>query len=97
MPRKVVNDKTTGKFVRKFICDSCQLIKINGVVCHETGCPEAWKDESRECVECGMDFQPEERYQQTCDPHCYATFMGMPCGCGCSICEAIREDEENSY
>lgn len=27
------------------MCDSCEVLTINGVYCHELGCPEAWKDE----------------------------------------------------
>jgi hypothetical protein len=43
------------------------MLSINGVACHEIGCPDAWKDETRECFECGCDFEPEQRYQQVCD------------------------------
>lgn len=25
------------------LCDQCQVCIINGVPCHEIGCPEAWK------------------------------------------------------
>ena len=51
-------------------CPSCELLTINGVVCHETGCPEAWKDYSRECKWCGGDFIPEERLQDCCCDEC---------------------------
>lgn len=47
-------------------CDQCQVAYINGVRCHETGCPLAWRDEIRECSECGCDFEPEDRYQRVC-------------------------------
>ena len=47
-------------------CDQCELLMINGVRCHETGCPLAWQDEVRECRECGCDFEPEERRQVVC-------------------------------
>lgn len=49
------------------MCNACNVLNINGVNCHETGCPEAWRDYSRECNECGCDFQPESRYQSICD------------------------------
>ena len=32
---------------RPVICDSCEVLVINNVICHETGCPDAWKDETR--------------------------------------------------
>jgi len=43
-------------------CDQCQMLSINGVACHETGCPNTharWDSESgwvkqRECFECGF-------------------------------------------
>ena len=30
-----------GRYINKFRvhCDSCQMLSINGVACHETGCP----------------------------------------------------------
>lgn len=50
-------------------CDSCEVVYINGVRCHEQGCPEAWKEKKVACFVCGFDFQPEERYQNVC-PDC---------------------------
>lgn len=62
------NEKT-GKVERheEHSCDSCELIRINGVVCHETGCPDAWQDSTRECFDCGIEFIPAELYQRLCD------------------------------
>lgn len=51
-------------------CDGCAPCAINGVFCHETGCPDAWRDEARECKECGFGFQPDERHQTCCDDCC---------------------------
>jgi hypothetical protein len=48
-------------------CDSCQAAVIQGVFCHETGCPEAWHDSVSECEECGCDFSPVERRQRVCN------------------------------
>lgn len=48
-------------------CDQCNVLYINGVRCHETGCPEAWRDHTVECGDCGCDFQPDERHQTICD------------------------------
>ena len=25
-------------------CDGCAILSINGVLCHETGCPDSWRD-----------------------------------------------------
>ena len=48
------------------MCDSCEALMIQGVHCHEIGCPDAWKDQVRECKWCGDNFIPEERYQVYC-------------------------------
>jgi hypothetical protein len=47
-------------------CNSCSPSMINKVLCHETGCPDSWRDYTRECFTCGCDFHPEERYQCNC-------------------------------
>jgi hypothetical protein len=53
-------------------CDQCQQIRINGVACHEAGCPNSNKqwDSGREqwvayrdCFECGYPVEVGE----TCD------------------------------
>lgn len=59
-------------------CQSCQLVRINGVVCHETGCPDAWRDDLRECKWCGQDFAPEHGRQTCCDAICAAACAGLP-------------------
>jgi hypothetical protein len=51
-------------------CTGCELLRINGTLCHETGCPEAWRDSVRECVSCGFDFKPDERWQRFCAEEC---------------------------
>ena len=38
--RTVTKDRATGRFQRSYSCSSCQLLRINGVVTHEMGCPE---------------------------------------------------------
>lgn len=48
------------------ICDSCDAVFINGKKCHEHGCPSKYKDEIRECKECGCDFEPESNRQTMC-------------------------------
>lgn len=58
-------------------CEQCQLISIQGVVCHESGCPDAWKDEIRECKECGVEFEPESQHDAFCDTQCNQEYHGI--------------------
>jgi len=48
-------------------CDSCEVLYINGIKCHEHGCRNAWMDSTTECFECGCDFYPSYCYQAICD------------------------------
>jgi hypothetical protein len=86
------------------MCQSCQALRINGVLCHEIGCPDAWKDYSRECKNCGCNFRPEESDQQFCDEGCAASYWGLDANeedsldyqCGCCECgETGRDLDEN--
>ena len=47
-------------------CTACEVLMINGVRCHEIGCTEAWKEQTRQCRLCGDSFKPDHRYQNTC-------------------------------
>jgi len=47
-------------------CPACEVSMINGVRCHEHGCPEAWRDSIKTCRECGCDFKPENSEQCLC-------------------------------
>ena len=58
------------------MCQSCEAMRINGVLCHETGCPDAWRDEKRECKWCGSPFTPEDRNQRFCDEDCAESYYG---------------------
>ena len=51
-------------------CNSCDAIMIQGVFCHETGCPDSWKGKEKECKWCGGKFMPEEKYQKFCCEDC---------------------------
>lgn len=62
---------------KRLTCTGCQLARINGVVCHEHGCPDAWKGERRECPECGTKFAPEHRHQRHCDASCQIAYTGL--------------------
>jgi len=55
-------------------CRSCDDAMINGVHCHETGCPDAWRDELRECRWCGQTFKPGNRTQFFCCQGCADSF-----------------------
>lgn len=57
----------------KHRCESCEVVCINGVRCHEYGCPAAWRDELRECLWCGQAFSPDNREQRYCSADCYET------------------------
>ena len=59
---------------RRITCHSCELVRINGLVCHETGCPDAWRDSKRECKWCGSTFVPEDSDQRTCDQSCWDSY-----------------------
>ncbi len=48
-------------------CDGCNIVMVNGILCHETGCPDEWRDLEIECSECRFEFQPENRDQTICD------------------------------
>lgn len=48
-------------------CDGCSPSRINGVLCHETGCLYAWKDHTRPCFQCGCGFYPTDRFNKVCD------------------------------
>jgi len=50
-------------------CDHCAAAMINGVFCHETGCPVAWEHQTRTCRLCGDHFQPDHDRADTC-PDC---------------------------
>lgn len=54
-------------------CSSCNVSVINGVICHETGCHEAYRDETRECRWCGKMFKPEDKDQAYCSSDCYCS------------------------
>ena len=57
-------------------CDSCEVLVINNIICHEIGCPDAWKDETRKCFNCGVSFKPEQPHQKTCSDDCAEEYYG---------------------
>lgn len=64
------------------ICGACQIVTINGILCHEIGCPDAWQTETRECEECGAEFTPESKWDKTCSHACEIDYSGADCFCG---------------
>lgn len=74
MPICVRQDRATGRFRRVVRCDSCQVLVINGLICHETGCPESYKDDVRDCKWCGQNFKPESMHQICCDEECAGAY-----------------------
>lgn len=59
----------------------CNKLRINGLVTHESGCPENWRGLTRKCSFCGAAFTPEERFQRCCDHSCQAAYDGASCDC----------------
>ena len=57
-------------------CDACEMLTINGLACHETGCPDAWRDHDRECDWCGQRFQPEAKGTRVCSDDCAESYYG---------------------
>ena len=57
-------------------CDQCQAIRIQGIICHETGCPnshidlDTGKPYHKECKWCGSEFELQEKYQEFCCAEC---------------------------
>ena len=72
-------------------CGSCDSATINGVYCHETGCPDAYKTEIRSCKWCGSEPEPEHPRQQFCENLCYAYYYGQIARCNKSIDKIRRE------
>lgn len=51
----------------RIACSQCQALAINGVPCHELGCP----NEPRECEECGCAIESHHRHCQDCNEAIY--------------------------
>ena len=52
---------------QRVTCDQCQMLSINGVACHETGCPNIgarWESgtwvKQRKCFDCGCTVDASE-------------------------------------
>jgi hypothetical protein len=60
------DDEETTSHVK---CDQCEMVSINGVACHEIGCPNSkktWNESAqtwlkvRECFNCGFEVYGDE-------------------------------------
>lgn len=54
----------------KIMCNSCEVVCIQGMNCHEIGCPNSWVDVKRECLWCGQYFLPQDKRQKCCNDDC---------------------------
>jgi len=70
----------TVPFKGQTMCQSCEVVRINGVLCHEIGCPDAWQDYLVECAWCGSDFLPAFKGQDCCSADCAECYHGWPEG-----------------
>jgi len=57
-------------------CPSCEVVVLNGILCHEHGCPDSHIGALRECDWCGSEFHPEERGHRFCDEDCQLSALG---------------------
>jgi len=46
----------------KITCDQCDILVINNVVCHETGCPNTQKGYYKEGIWISTEEESEENY-----------------------------------
>jgi len=70
-------------------CDQCQIVRINGIPCHETGCPDSWDGATGECENCGCEFELTHRGHSFCDDSCAASYHGWPSE------DAMEEEEDD--
>lgn len=66
------------------MCDHCEVMYINGIKCHEIGCPVAYLDYTAECRWCGQKIKPYEGIREPdgrsfCDNSCYCYYYNLPC------------------
>lgn len=59
------------------MCASCEVFYINGVKCHELGCPDSWRDDNRSCEWCDGDFVPKFKEQNCCSADCASDYYGI--------------------
>ena len=67
-------NRTKQNWRIKTMCSQCEALMINGVYCHETGCPMAHRHTVRECKWCGQNFCPEHQNDYHCSVSCYNAY-----------------------
>lgn len=70
----------------------CNITMIQQVLCHEPGCPEAYKDETRRCKWCEEAFTPEHRRQVCCSHLCEVAYENLNCDCSECLVAVLVED-----
>lgn len=55
-------DADDGQSVLRVRCSQCQAATVNGITCHEHGCP----NQKSECRECGGVCEKHERLCESC-------------------------------
>lgn len=71
----------TRKKTVKPRCPHCEVLCVNGVACHETGCPESHVDPATgephraECAWCGSECEARPGFRRAfCDEDCEAAY-----------------------
>jgi hypothetical protein len=92
----------TGSFVEPVIekiargCDQCEAAMINGVFCHETGCPNARKEREQEDIEMESKIEPKKSWLGDMEPP--MTDLEVPMAGAefmeyeCPVCKETFED-----
>ena len=83
-------------------CDQCEAMMINGIYCHETGCPRA--TQTAECFECGINVTVPVGYPRTltyCSEECYRIAHGcseeVPECWDCGYSDYMTKDERGDW
>jgi hypothetical protein len=59
---------------RRLRCPSCQLARIQGIVCHETGCPDRHLFTFTSCLWCGQRCKARRDGRRFCSGSCYRSY-----------------------
>jgi hypothetical protein len=91
-------DRSANTFGRENLlsvaCSQCQSMVVNGVPCHESGCPNERSEV--ECRECGTEFVQESRWDTTCCHTCHVAYTTAYCDCDeCSPDWDELEDQDD--
>lgn len=67
---------------RRVRCDNCNPVAIQGIVCHEEGCPTPWRGANsvRECKNCPRKFTPNTElrwHSGMCSVGCYRDYWHL--------------------